>query len=260
MKTKHGFNRTSRSGSSVKLGVKGLLRDYHERFMDTVDSLFSLDGRYVLEVGCGNGALLTEFAKRGAARVIGIDLCPSHTTESQTVTVMRMDVCNLEFEDECFDYVFSVATLEHVNDVPRALGEIHRVLKRGGEFFTRFGPIWTAVNGHHYRLWNHEGKVFIPPWGHLALTREELYRYVERRHGQAEAENACRHVYDSQEINRLPYREYVEAFKSAPFRHKKVELLMKERAKVFLPYLRSRLAQYRDEELLVSGFIVRMRK
>lgn len=228
--------------------------------MRAVDSLYCFDGKRVLEVGCGDGALLTEFARRGAARIIGIDLCPTHTTEGRTVTVMRMDVCNLEFEDQCFDYVFSVATLEHVNDVPRALREIHRVLKPGGEFFTRFGPIWTAVNGHHYRVWDHDGKVFIPPWGHLALSREELYRYVEQRHGQAEAEKACRYIYDSEEINRLAYREYVEIFQSAAFRDQKVELLTKERAKVFLPYLRSRLGQYKDEELLVSGFVVQMRR
>ncbi len=44
----------------------------------------------------------------------------------------RMDAHGLEFADGSLDFVFGVAILHHL-EFPRALGEIHRVLRCGGK-------------------------------------------------------------------------------------------------------------------------------
>ncbi|MFH0874140.1 MAG: methyltransferase domain-containing protein [Candidatus Komeilibacteria bacterium] len=48
------------------------------------------------------------------------------------------DIMNLEFPDEVFDVVVCAAVLEHVPDPGRAIAELRRVLKPGGE-------IWIEV-------------------------------------------------------------------------------------------------------------------
>ena len=48
---------------------------------------------------------------------------------------VRGDIINLPFKDNYADYILSVDTIEHVktNDVPRAMSELYRVLKKGGK-------------------------------------------------------------------------------------------------------------------------------
>lgn len=96
-------------------------------------------GKRVLEVGCGTGTDLLQFA-RGGARVTGIDLTP------RSIEIVRRrfevyqvsgefivgDAENLGFPDESFDLVYSFGVLHHTPDTERALSEAHRVLKPGG--------------------------------------------------------------------------------------------------------------------------------
>ncbi len=52
------------------------------------------------------------------------------------------DVQDLKFEDEKFDIVVCNAVLEHVEDPIKAIGELHRVLKKGG-------LIWVEAPFNH---------------------------------------------------------------------------------------------------------------
>jgi phosphatidylethanolamine/phosphatidyl-N-methylethanolamine N-methyltransferase len=62
---------------------------------------------------------------------------PKHAaflTEFPNLRFVTGDVQELPFEDESFDRVVSTCLLHHLPDVERALNEIRRVLKQGGEF------------------------------------------------------------------------------------------------------------------------------
>jgi SAM-dependent methyltransferase len=99
-----------------------------------------LDGREVLELGCGLGELTTLLA-RSRARVTATDI----STRSIAVARRRArlhDVAGnvrfvvapgeqLPFPDERFDVVVGKAILHHL-DVRRAAPELHRVLRPGG--------------------------------------------------------------------------------------------------------------------------------
>ncbi|HWP42990.1 MAG TPA: class I SAM-dependent methyltransferase [Blastocatellia bacterium] len=97
-------------------------------------------GRQLLEIGCGTGTDLLQFA-RGGARVTGVDLTP----RSIEITRQRFelygqagefalgDAENLSFADESFDVVYSFGVLHHTPDTGRAIREAHRVLRPGGE-------------------------------------------------------------------------------------------------------------------------------
>ena len=45
---------------------------------------------------------------------------------------VKADICNLPFEENSFDVVFSNHVLEHIEDDNKAMGELFRVLKPGG--------------------------------------------------------------------------------------------------------------------------------
>ncbi|MFB0527089.1 MAG: class I SAM-dependent methyltransferase [bacterium] len=96
-------------------------------------------GKKVLEVGCGLGTDLLQFARAGA-KVYGIDLS-SHSIELAkrrfhlygfSGEIKVADAENLSFVSDQFDLVYSWGVLHHTPDVPKAIGEIYRVLKAGG--------------------------------------------------------------------------------------------------------------------------------
>jgi ubiquinone/menaquinone biosynthesis C-methylase UbiE len=100
----------------------------------------STGGLDVLDVGCGQGIDLVEYAGAGA-RATGIDLTPRHVelarshvrAKGLTATVVQGDAEQLPFEGASFDVVSSNGVLHHTPDMPAALREIRRVLRPGGK-------------------------------------------------------------------------------------------------------------------------------
>lgn len=100
----------------------------------------STAGLDVLDVGCGQGIDLVEYARAGA-HATGVDLTPRHAELARshinalglTATVVEGDAESLPFEDASFDFVASNGVLHHTPDMPAALREIRRVLRPGGE-------------------------------------------------------------------------------------------------------------------------------
>ena len=99
----------------------------------------SFAGKKVLDVGCGNGYVLSRYAREGAD-VFGIDLTQAGVDLCEKRFAMeglngRFTLASAEampFEDESFDCVCSMGVLHHTPDTPKAVKEILRVMKRGG--------------------------------------------------------------------------------------------------------------------------------
>jgi ubiquinone/menaquinone biosynthesis C-methylase UbiE len=97
-------------------------------------------GLDVLDVGCGQGIDVARYASAGA-RTTGIDLTPRHVeltnahlgAMSLEAEVLRADAESLPFSAGSFDRLSSNGVLHHTPDMPAALREAHRVLRRGGE-------------------------------------------------------------------------------------------------------------------------------
>ena len=93
----------------------------------------------LLEIGCGMGSDLLQFA-RGGARCTGIDLTPRSVEITRHRfglygaggNFMISDGERLPFRSESFDVVYSNGVLHHTPDTAGAICEVHRVLRPGG--------------------------------------------------------------------------------------------------------------------------------
>ena len=96
-------------------------------------------GARLLEVGCGMGTDLLQFA-RGGARCTGVDLTPRSVEITRhrfrlygaDGNFMISDGEHLPFRDDSFDVVYSNGVLHHTPDTAGAIREVHRVLRSGG--------------------------------------------------------------------------------------------------------------------------------
>ena len=107
----------------------------------TLAALALAHGESVLDAGCGTGLLLEQeaFAVGGKGRAEGVDFSDAmlaHARERcarlEHVRLQQGSIETLPFEDASFDAVSCTQTLLYVEDMDKALGEIHRVLKPRG--------------------------------------------------------------------------------------------------------------------------------
>lgn len=98
-----------------------------------------LKEKCILDVGCGAGENSVFFALNGA-QCIAIDYSALMVDTAKalakrygvTIEALTMNVMELEFPDNSFDYVYAANLLHHV-DSKQTLREMHRVLKPGGK-------------------------------------------------------------------------------------------------------------------------------
>ena len=111
-------------------------------------------GSKVLDVGAGSGALLDLLPN-----AVGIDIAPKHER------VKKGDITKIDFESETFDTVFATEVLEHLSEIDfnDGVGEVFRVLKKGGNFIITVpfnenlteNSILCPKCGEYFHKWGH---------------------------------------------------------------------------------------------------------
>jgi SAM-dependent methyltransferase len=159
---------TQQYRDSGNLGTRSSL---HERFSTNptpwhrwvFDRLPLTSEAQVLEIGCGSGMLWSANLERlpaGCRFTLSDFSFGMVTTASNHLDVKknlfrfaRLDAQSIPFASATFDVVIANHMLYHVPDRQRALAEISRVLRPGGQFF-------AATNGaahmHELHAWVHE--------------------------------------------------------------------------------------------------------
>lgn len=106
----------------------------------------SLEGKLLLDGGCGTGFFSQRAVERGA-RVVSLDIgfqllqITGEKCQSQKV---QGDALRLPFPDGTFEVVVSSEMVEHVPDPNQAVRELIRVLRPGG-VLALTTPNWTWV-------------------------------------------------------------------------------------------------------------------
>lgn len=113
-----------------------------------------VEGKRVLDVGCGDGMLSVTMAEAGA-HVTGLDADPHMLAAAREraskveakVTFIEGDARQLPFADDTFDVVVAITVLCFVVDTDRAMSEMARVLRPGGHLvISELGrhSLWAA--------------------------------------------------------------------------------------------------------------------
>src|SRR5437868_2707172 len=97
-----------------------------------------LDGRVVLDAGCGMGRYLRIAGESPARLIVGLDLTRAVaaarelTVDLPHVAVIRGDLLRLPFASGSFDLIYSLGVIDHTPDPRAAFLALARLLKPGG--------------------------------------------------------------------------------------------------------------------------------
>ncbi len=102
----------------------------------------TLHGQAVLDVGCGSGRYMLHALRRGAARVIGVDLSPPMLERAGTelaalqpdaeVDLVQGSLAALPVPDARADLTICALVVGHLDSLQQSLAELHRVTRPGG--------------------------------------------------------------------------------------------------------------------------------
>lgn len=129
----------------------------------------------VLEIGCGIGEttnLLSNKYKKSYITAIDYAIeqinIAKRNNKLKNAKFMQGDATNMAFKNSSFDYVIETDVFHHIKDYPKAIKEVHRVLKKNGYFYlidiSQYMFIWPM-------------RIFFPP--ESFFTKKEFIRQLK---------------------------------------------------------------------------------
>ncbi|MCL2197900.1 MAG: class I SAM-dependent methyltransferase [Defluviitaleaceae bacterium] len=104
-----------------------------------MDNISIKDGDWVLDVGCGNGTLLSRMAEQRSIEGFGTDISPqmikNSTVRYPGLRFVVSDCERLPFDDNSMDIITVCAAYHHFPNVNAFAAEAKRLLKEGGSLY-----------------------------------------------------------------------------------------------------------------------------
>lgn len=159
----------------------GMHRLWKDRFVNRVKPRA---GEAILDMAGGTGDVAFRMARRGASVTVA-DINPEMLTVGmeragerglQGLSWKQENAEGLSFAESLFDAYTIVFGIRNVTDIPAALGEAHRVVKRGGRFYCMefSSSDWPGFA----QLYESYSRRMIPRIGRIVTGDEESYRYL----------------------------------------------------------------------------------
>lgn len=227
----------------------------------------------VLEIGSDLDAkVLRELHSMGCRKLTGInpafspaELARINPTLPSGTSLMRADIRDSGLSDASQRAVFCVSVFEHLLDFERCLAEMYRILAPGGIVYAEFGPIWSSGLGHHVcasaegqqaRHWDPRLNP-LADFSHLLQSRDEMRAALADRVPPRLGDEILRWVYDSDNINRLFFEDYVRLVEASRFEMVQISTDREHVAADILAALRKRHPGYQVFDVRNAELVLR---
>ena len=151
----------------------------------------------VLELGSGRGELWNYYFEDDVLQGYEMDIIFSDFADGMVeymrqsylgkrISVKRIDIVDIPFENNTFDLIIANSMLYHVKDIDLALSEVRRVLKKDGLFFCSTLGMNGMTQFLYHALdelgipYNHKSNISFTLQNGMQLLKKQFSR-VERR-------------------------------------------------------------------------------
>jgi len=193
-------------GQPIEYGFLGI-----KKRLNIIKKYINLHNKYLLDIGCGNGAQTLEFLNY-VSKCVAIDIEIKRLEtfrykllkeNIENCEIKQMDASSLQFPDKTFDVITCIETLEHVLNQKKSLSKMDRVLKNNGSLILSIPNKWWIFETHGANLpllpWNR-----VPFFSWLPKKIHDRYAYAR--------------IYTRKEI--------ADLVEKAGFRNIKIEFMM----------------------------------
>jgi ubiquinone/menaquinone biosynthesis C-methylase UbiE len=236
----------------AKLEYERRTGDYFWTMLEPVVTPDVLDGKKVLDVGCGYGGKSVYMAENtGLSEITGFDLPEvfdpevaaryAHEQGLSQVSFTTGHGEDIPFGDDEFDAVVVDDVLEHVQNPERTMKECRRVLKPGGLAIIKFPSIKMMMSHHFDRALKYPALHWIRPMRVWAAGFNHYLLYGDNSvHYDPFAKVVATPYHDgvTSNLNGLDLDSFRRIVQEARFRTRALELLRPMRASKSGPLLR----------------------
>ncbi len=124
-----------------------------------------LEGKRMLDLGCGYGWHSVYASDNKAASIVAVDISSRMLEKAKrinfrdNITYIKAALEDFTAEEESFDFVFSSLVLHYVEDYLSLVKRVYSLLKFGGTFlFSVEHPVFTAEGSQEW-LYDEEGSI-----------------------------------------------------------------------------------------------------
>jgi 2-polyprenyl-3-methyl-5-hydroxy-6-metoxy-1,4-benzoquinol methylase len=168
------FNKNKILGSLCTIGFT--MPDYYHWMKNTQAKYTDA----ILDIGTGNGSLLTKLSRIGFTNLTGIDPFINESKDDGSVKILKMDVFDVK---EKYDIVMMHHSLEHMFEPKKVLQQLQNILKPEGKLIIRipvmgnygwkkYGICWSGLDAPRH--------IFIPTEKALRILVDEAGFVIER--------------------------------------------------------------------------------
>ncbi|WP_160713511.1 class I SAM-dependent methyltransferase [Chitinophaga solisilvae] len=151
-----------------------------------------LDGLRVMEVGCGEGGVLTPLLEKGC-QCVGVDLAPARIELAKSylgnylpsgqLRLIAKNIYDVDFLGEfrnSFDIIILKDAIEHIPDQEKIIGHLKQLLSPRGQVYFGFPP-WYMPHGGHQQICANRFLSMVP---YIHLLPRPLYKGTLRLFGE----------------------------------------------------------------------------
>lgn len=169
-----------------------LAKTSKEYYISYISRFVPIDGKKILEVGCGEGGNLFPFTEIGC-EVTGIDRSKDRISQANVLfnplKVNARFLCIDFFDMKCvdgkdkYDIVLVHDVIEHITQKDMFLNHMKQFVAKGGVIFWGF-PAWQMPFGGHQQICRSKICSALP---FIHLLSEVVYRYVLKLFRESES-------------------------------------------------------------------------
>jgi len=111
-----------------------LTRTVNINIINHFDTELPLDGKIILDYGCGTGNFAYAIKKLTTADIYGVEPSDAMRVKAlgKGLDVRKGDHNEIPFDDSFFDFIYMTDVIHHVSDMKMMFTEFFRILKLGG--------------------------------------------------------------------------------------------------------------------------------